>query len=71
MQTSIASASPGIVDMSPPMTFRAKSNFFCKPKNGQFTNLYQLHGYVWCQHAVYMEWTQACESKIVHLQWPS
>lgn len=30
--TSIASESPGIVDMSPPITLSLKSNFFCKPK---------------------------------------
>lgn len=32
VQTSIASYNPGIVDMSPPTTFSAKSNFFWKLK---------------------------------------
>lgn len=31
-QTSIASESPGIALMSPPITLRVKSNFFCNDK---------------------------------------
>jgi len=66
VQTSIASYNPGIADMSPPMTFRVKSNFFWKLKFSQMikyiTWCIRLNVFVICRNMAWQVF-QACLKK--------